>query len=125
MKSGPNTISRLLIDSQKLVDTMTSNPGFSLGDLGLSQLIEAQNRATKLSEQVEAKRVEMVGLANERDTAASTLRDMATRLRSGIRAFYGPDSSQYEQAGGVRNSERKARSTPKKLASAASNRDLK
>ena len=114
MKSGPNTISRLLIETQKIVDTWTANPGFALGDLTLAQLLEAQNRGSSLSEKVETLRVEMVGLANQRDAAAETLRDMATRARSGFRAFYGPDSTQYEQSGGIRSSERKTRATAKK-----------
>ena len=32
---------------------------------------------------------------------------LTTRARSGIRGFFGPDSDEYEQAGGTRTSERK------------------
>jgi hypothetical protein len=35
------------------------------------------------------------------------LGEWVTRARSGFRAVYGPDSTQYEQAGGTRSSERK------------------
>lgn len=114
MKSGPTTISRLNIEAQKSVDTWTVNPGFTLGDLTLPQLLEAQHKALSLSEQVEAKRIEMIALANQRDEAAKLLRTMITRVRSGFRAVYGPDSTQYEQSGAVRTSERKTRSTAKK-----------
>lgn len=116
MNAGPKTISNLNIDSQKGVDTWTANPGFTLGDLTLPQLIEAQSKAMSLSERVEAGRVEMISLANQRDEAAKTLRTMITRVRSGFRAVYGPDSTQYEQVGGVRSSERKVRSYAKKAA---------
>jgi hypothetical protein len=117
MKAGPNTINRLLVQTQKIVDTWTANQSFLVGGLTLQQLVDAQTRAARLSEAVEAKRVEMVGLANERDRAAQELMDIASRVRSGIRAFYGPDSTQYEQAGGVRRSERKSRSSGKAVAS--------
>ncbi|MFT3867141.1 MAG: hypothetical protein QM715_01465 [Nibricoccus sp.] len=107
MKAGPTTISRMNIDAQKNADTWAANPGFSLGDMTLPQFVESQSKAVKLSEQVEAKRLEMIDLANQRDAAASVLRTMITRVRSGFRAVYGPDSTQYEQAGGVRSSDRK------------------
>ncbi len=36
------------------------------------------------------------------------LQEMHTRALSGIRGYFGPDSPQYDQAGGVRRSERKS-----------------
>lgn len=43
--------------------------------------------------------------------------DMSERMLAGVAARYGKDSSQYEQAGGVRKSERKPRTRkPKKPA---------
>jgi hypothetical protein len=56
---------------------------------------------------VAARRTELTGLMDVRDDHARTLSDLVTRVRSGVRAIYGPDSPQYEQAGGVRRSERK------------------
>ena len=56
---------------------------------------------------IEAKRSELTRLVNERDSEAEALNELNTRARSGFRAVYGPDSSQYEQAGGTRKSERK------------------
>lgn len=40
-------------------------------------------------------------------TAETTLRDISERIFAGVAARYGKNSSQYEQAGGVRKSERK------------------
>ncbi|HEY6231981.1 MAG TPA: hypothetical protein VIW64_12025 [Pyrinomonadaceae bacterium] len=51
-------------------------------------------------------------LQNEVDTAELALREKNTRLLSAAEAHYGPDSSEYEQAGGTRRSERK-RTGPK------------
>jgi len=119
MKSGPNTVSHLLINSQKGVDTWIANPAFSMGNLTLKQLQDARDTAASLCDLVETKRLELVALANQRDEASEILRDMTSRARSGFRAFYGPDSTQYEQAGGVRSSERKTRSAAKKAPSKA------
>ena len=51
-------------------------------------------------------------LQNEIDTVELALREKNTRLLSAAEAFYGADSSEYEQAGGTRRSERK-RTGPK------------
>jgi hypothetical protein len=40
--------------------------------------------------------------------AEKRLQDLSERMLAGVAARYGKDSSQYEQAGGVRKSERKA-----------------
>jgi hypothetical protein len=56
-------------------------------------------------------------LQNEIDTLESALNDTSTRMLAAAQAHYGPDSSQYEQAGGKRMSERKRkpRRVPDKL----------
>jgi hypothetical protein len=41
------------------------------------------------------------------DEAAAKRRELTTRALSGIRGYFGPDSDEYEQAGGTRTSERK------------------
>jgi hypothetical protein len=51
-------------------------------------------------------------LQNEIDTSEMALREKNTRLLSAAEAHYGPDSNEYEQAGGTRRSERK-RTGPK------------
>jgi integrase len=43
----------------------------------------------------------------------AAISSVTTRARNGFRAIFGPDSSQYEQAGGTRASERK-RPAPRK-----------
>ena len=51
-------------------------------------------------------------LQNELDSAETSLREKNTRILSAAEAHYGPDSSEYEQAGGTRRSDRK-RTGPK------------
>jgi hypothetical protein len=51
-------------------------------------------------------------LQNEVETLEAGLREKNVRILSATEAQYGPDSSEYEQAGGTRRSERK-RTGPK------------
>jgi len=44
---------------------------------------------------------------NELDALEAALREKNTRILSAAEAHYGPDSSEYEQAGGTRKSDRK------------------
>jgi hypothetical protein len=46
-------------------------------------------------------------LRNHRDDQTVKVNELCTRARSGVRAFFGPDSSEYELVGGTRTSERK------------------
>lgn len=46
-------------------------------------------------------------LQNQLQAEEAALRDKNKRVLSAVEAQYGPDSSQYEQAGGTRQSERK------------------
>lgn len=51
-------------------------------------------------------------LQNELEATENELREMNVRLLSAVEGAYGPDSNEYEQAGGTRRSDRK-RSPPK------------
>jgi len=46
-------------------------------------------------------------LQNDLDTAEAALRDKNKRMLAATGALYGPDSNEYETAGGTRTSERK------------------
>ena len=69
-----------------------------------------QANATTLDtvlEDIAAKELELTPLRNQRDDLALQLNEVCTRARSGMKGYFGPNSSQYEQAGGTRASERK------------------
>lgn len=53
-------------------------------------------------------------LQNQVDAEEANLRELSKRMLAATEAHYGPDSSQYEQAGGTRLSDRKrpVRKTP-------------
>jgi hypothetical protein len=60
--------------------------------------------------QVNNTRTTLTQLVNEANDQGKALRRLSARVRGGFKATFGPDSSQYEQSGGTRESEEK---TPK------------
>jgi hypothetical protein len=100
-------VEQVLSDATGVVTVWKANPDFNLGALTLADLEGALAALETAQTVVEAKRIEMTGLLDQRDDKALVLSDLVTRARSGFRAVYGPDSPQYEQAGGTRRSERK------------------
>ena len=113
------TVNKVLLDAQKISEIWMANPAFTLGDVTQKSFSETSAKATSASEQIEARRIELQGLMNNRDDTVRELQELITRARSGFRATYGPDSSQYEQAGGVRSSERKSRSAARPVTAAS------
>jgi hypothetical protein len=113
-----STVNAVLLDAQKIIETWNANPTFSLNEITQKSFGDLQARASQLSEAVEARRLELQGLINQRDDTVKALQGAITRARGGFRAFFGPDSTQYDQAGGKRLSERKApaRRTTSKVA---------
>lgn len=82
--------------------TALTLPGYEADITALSERLDSYN------EQLSA----LDSLQNGLDSAETALREKNTRLLSAAEAHYGPDSSEYEQAGGTRRSERK-RTGPK------------
>jgi hypothetical protein len=110
----------LLIDAQKIIDTWKANTSFNLGSrLTLESFTQDRDQLTALDTAIESRRIELQGLINERNDLSKVLRGQITRARSGFRAVYGPDSTQYDQAGATRASERKARAPRKAVLAAA------
>lgn len=56
---------------------------------------------------------------NKLEDAETTVTDLGTRLLAGVKVKYGPDSSEYEKAGGTRSSEIKRSPRTKPAAATA------
>jgi len=56
---------------------------------------------------------------NQLDDLEQRLSDLNQRVLAGVKAQYGPDSSEFEQVGGVRTRDRKRPGRPKKVPAAA------
>jgi queuine/archaeosine tRNA-ribosyltransferase len=85
----------------------TVNPDFKIKDLTQEQYQDQQVRLARLLSDIKAKEDELTPLRNERDDLMKKLNENTTRARSGIKGYFGADSSEYELAGGTRSSERK------------------
>lgn len=107
---------RVKKDSVTILGVWTENPTFKMSDVTLESFGADLETLEKTMKDIAALELKLTPLRNTRDDLASKLHEVNTRARSGIKGFFGPNSSQYEQAGGTRSSERKTpvRSTAKK-----------
>ena len=90
-----------------LLKVWKDNPDFKMGEVTLAKFTQAVTDLGETLEEITDKEQEVKGLANSRDDQAKTLAEWNTRARSGIRSVFGPDSTEYEKAGGTRKSERR------------------
>lgn len=103
----------VLPESEQIARVWTENPTFSLGEITLAGLQTKIKDTQEKRNQVETLRTQLTALTNDLKVQINELASITTRARSGFRAVYGPDSTQYEQAGGTRASERKRPSKKK------------
>ncbi len=80
----------------------------TLGTLLPAALTTDITSATALEAQISSLEVQLTNARNQRDALYGTLWDKVKRVRAGVKANYGDDSSQYEMVGGTRLSDRKS-----------------
>jgi hypothetical protein len=105
----------ILFDAERLIRVWTDNDDFALGEVKLPAFkTQVAGFKTKRAAN-EDLRTQLTRGVNEVNDEAGAIQAVNSRALSGARAQYGPDSSQYEQLGGIRASERKPRKkkTPK------------
>ncbi|HEX8457798.1 MAG TPA: hypothetical protein VF656_10915 [Pyrinomonadaceae bacterium] len=102
-----------LADSEQIERVWAENPTFALGEITLAKLQSKLKDLRQKREQAETLPTQLTALSNDLNAQMAELTTINTRARSGFRAVYGPDSTQYEQAGGTRASERKRPSKKK------------
>lgn len=106
------TTESVLVDCERLARVWTDNPTFSLGEVTLAGFQSQITETRRKREQLEALRMQMTALSNDIDEKTNALAAIRTRGLSGLRAVFGPNSTQYEQGGGKRQSD--IRRTPRK-----------
>jgi hypothetical protein len=105
----------VLEQAQSVLDAMNQiDAGMSIGTVTNATLSADITQATQLVSQMNTLEVQLTNMRNQRDALYTELWDKVKRVRSGVKANYGDDSSQYEMVGGTRLSERKSptRKTP-------------
>lgn len=105
---------KVLTEAEQIARVWAENPTFTLGEVTLLILQTKITELRQKRDRLEALRTEATALTNDIGSRTAELADINTRALSGYRATFGPDSTQYEQAGGTRRSERKHRKPPTK-----------
>ena len=107
------SIESVLTDCERIARVWADNPTLMLGEVTLAGLQAKITEARQKREQLETLRMQVTAISNDLDELVAALASVRTRALSGVRAIFGPDSTQYEQAGGTRQSEirRTARSS--------------
>lgn len=96
-----------IAEAEKIERVWEANPTFTLGDL-TREKFKAELEALRAARaQLEEAKRQVTNLSNSTNERAATVNSYVTRALSGVRAVFGPDSTQYEEAGGTRQSERK------------------
>jgi hypothetical protein len=101
---------KILADAERVARVWEANPTFSMGDLTLAEFKTMIQALRDKRTVVDTRKMELRALVNEAQASGKGLTQMSARVRGGFKATFGPDSSQYEQSGGTRESEEK---TPK------------
>src|SRR5687768_17175699 len=85
----------------------------TFGPVNIGALTMDINYVRGSQEQITNLENKLTDVRNQRDAYNQSMWDKVKRVRGGVKAIYGDDSSQYEMVGGTRLSDRKAmRRTP-------------
>ena len=107
-----------LKDAQRIVGVWDANPTLvvGMGDKAVTKDDVKQDitTITTMDAHIAEVRTTLTGLIRQRRDRKKALNVKVTRVRSGIRGAFGPDSPEYSQAGGTRSSERKPRTVKPK-----------
>ena len=97
-----------ILQAREVVQAIKNiNPDFQIGDLPVSTLDNEVTQALSLQDKLSSLEAQLTDLRNQRDELNASVWDKVKRMRNGIKAAYGDDSSQYEMVGGTRLSDRK------------------
>ena len=102
----PSQAEDILTEFEPILQVWEDNPDFKVGKIELTAAQALNQEVDAALTLVKKKENELKGLIDDRDSVASALNELRTRALSGIRAHFGPDSTEYGRAGGTRKSER-------------------
>ena len=85
------------------------DPALKVGDLAAEALESDLNLITPNTALINRLEAELSEARNQREAISQAVWDKVKRLRRGVQAIYGDDSSQYDTVGGTRVSDRKPR----------------
>ena len=105
-KPAPN---RVLKQLDQVISVWEANDDFSVGsDVTLKKLKDTRSQLVECVTKIVDLKRQLTEQADQRNDCAKAGNELVVRTRKGVLAVFGPDSTQYAQAGGTRASERKA-----------------
>ena len=111
--ANKKTVDSVITDAERLVQVWGENSKFSMGDLTLEALRAEVAKLRTLRQNRDEARVSLSKLIDDTNDQMKIIDGYNTRGRSGMKAIFGPDSAQYAQVGGTRQSEHKSRASKK------------
>ncbi len=106
MQKG-KSFDEIAADAERLIRVWTANEDLALGDLTRAAFETKVTSFKTKRAAADSLRTQLTAAVNEVNTEATGIVDITNRARSVARGQFGPDSTQYEQLGGKRSSERK------------------
>ncbi len=106
MAKSPSS-NTVLKDAAVVQSLWQSIPGFKAGNTSFKDFQAALTEADSLAKDYARMDHELTGVRCNRDDKALELQDILVRFRSAVRAMYGADSTEYQQAGMTRTRDRK------------------
>lgn len=94
---------RSVLDAWKQI-----NEEMTFGDLNSAMLEGDLTNSQPIEQDLVNLETRLTDLRNQRDALYTAIWEKLKRVRAGVKANYGDDSSQYEMVGGTRKSERKS-----------------
>lgn len=104
-KSFPKDVidqGRAVLEAWRSID-----PAFKVGDLAAEALEADLNQVAQIGAKIDRLDAESSDARTQREAFCQDIWDKVKRLRRGVQAIYGDDSSQYKVVGGTRVSDRK------------------
>lgn len=111
--ANKKTVDTVISDAERLAQVWGENTKFSMGDLTLEGLRSEITKLHSLRQSRDEIRTRLSKLVDDTNDQLKLVDGYNIRGRSGMKAIFGPDSAQYAQVGGTRQSERKSRSSKK------------
>jgi hypothetical protein len=106
----PTVLSQAKVLAQALKNI---DPTLQVGDLTNAALEADLEKGVAIQRTLNILEIQLTDQRNKRDALYGEIWKKVKRLRAGVKAIYGDDSSEYEMAGGTRLSERKPRTRKK------------
>ena len=101
--------SDVLKQAQEVSNALTRiSSTLAFGTLNAAALTADITSLTSIQSQIAVLELQLTDLRNQREAVSVACWDKVKRFRSGVKASYGDDSSQFELIGGTRTSDRKS-----------------